>query len=195
MEQINLGDVTITRVWEYYGPVEMTPDTFFPESPKEVWDDGASWLTPFFLDPETNIVNSAIQTWLLRSEGKTILVDTGLGPKPADMPEAAWGTLMHDFAANAVRHTQSGEVVIAGEPVPGGVVLLVSDTGSGMSEEQIARLSAAFARGDESPGFGLGLSIVRRLADSLGGELEVRSAPGEGTTFRVRLPDAPRSRA
>ena len=79
MEQITLGNVTITRVWEYYGPVEMTPDTFFPESPKEVWDDDASWLAPHFLDSETNIVNSAIQTWLLRSEGRTILVDTGVG--------------------------------------------------------------------------------------------------------------------
>lgn len=33
----------------------MTPDTFFPESPKEVWDDGASWLAPHFLDSATNI--------------------------------------------------------------------------------------------------------------------------------------------
>ena len=32
MDQITLGDVTITRVWEYYGPVDMTPQTFFPES-------------------------------------------------------------------------------------------------------------------------------------------------------------------
>lgn len=42
MDQITLGNVTITRVWEYFGSVDMTPDTFFPESPKKVWDDNAS---------------------------------------------------------------------------------------------------------------------------------------------------------
>ncbi|WP_326809052.1 MBL fold metallo-hydrolase [Streptomyces sp. NBC_01775] len=79
MEQIELGNITITRVREYYGSVEMTPDTFFPEIPKELWADNAPLLTPHFLEPGTNIVNSAIQTWLLRSEGRTILVDTGVG--------------------------------------------------------------------------------------------------------------------
>ncbi|MEU4450414.1 MBL fold metallo-hydrolase [Nocardioides sp. NPDC023903] len=103
MEQINLGDVTITRVWEYYGPVEMTPDTFFPGSPQEIWEDGASGLTPFFLDPETNIVNSAIQTWLLRSEGKTILVDTGVGNHKERPYAPVWSRLETDFLANLAR--------------------------------------------------------------------------------------------
>lgn len=103
MEQINLGDITVTRVWEYYGPVEMTPDTFFPESPSEVWDDGASWLAPHFLDPETNIVNSAIQTWLLRSEGKTILVDTGVGNHKERPYSPVWSHLETDFLANLAR--------------------------------------------------------------------------------------------
>jgi glyoxylase-like metal-dependent hydrolase (beta-lactamase superfamily II) len=103
MEQITLGNVTITRVWEYFGSVEMTPDTFFPESPKEVWNGGASWLTPHFLDSETNIVNSAIQTWLLRSGGKTILVDTGVG-NHKDRPYApVWNRLETGFLANLAR--------------------------------------------------------------------------------------------
>ncbi len=103
MDQITLGNVTITRVWEYFGSVDMTPDTFFPESPKKVWDDNASWLTPDFLDSETNIVNSAIQTWLLRSGGKTILVDTGVG-NHKDRPYAlVWNRLETDFLANLAR--------------------------------------------------------------------------------------------
>ncbi|NDV04996.1 MBL fold metallo-hydrolase [Rhodococcus sp. IEGM 248] len=103
MDQITLGNVTITRVWEYFGSVDMTPDTFFPDSPKEVWDDNASWLTPNFLDSETNIVNSAIQTWLLRSGGKTILVDTGVG-NHKDRPYApVWNRLETGFLANLAR--------------------------------------------------------------------------------------------
>jgi glyoxylase-like metal-dependent hydrolase (beta-lactamase superfamily II) len=78
----------------------MTPDTFFPESPKEVWNGGSSWLTPHFLDSETNIVNSAIQTWVLRSGGKTILVDTGVG-NHKDRPYApVWNRRETGFLAN-----------------------------------------------------------------------------------------------
>lgn len=98
-----MGDVTITRIWEYYGSVEMTPDTFFPEGSKEVWEDGAPWLVPHFLDSETNIINSAIQTWLLRSEGKTILVDTGVGNHKERPYAPVWGHRKTDFLANLAR--------------------------------------------------------------------------------------------
>ncbi|MFI8849911.1 MBL fold metallo-hydrolase [Streptomyces sp. 891-h] len=103
MDQITLGNVTITRVWEYFGPVEMAPDAFFPDSPQEVWSGGASWLAPHFLDSETNIVNSAVQTWLLRSGGKTVLVDTGVG-NYKDRPYApVWNRLETGFLANLAR--------------------------------------------------------------------------------------------
>ncbi|GAA2591129.1 MBL fold metallo-hydrolase [Streptomyces axinellae] len=103
MERIELGDVSVTRVREYYGPVDMTPHTFFPESTKEVWDDNADWLKPEFLDPDTNIVNSAIQTWLLRSEGKTILVDTGVGNHKERPHAPVWHRLDTGFLANLAR--------------------------------------------------------------------------------------------
>lgn len=103
MEQIKLGDVTVTRVWEYFGSVEMTPDAFFPESPKDVWDDSSPLLTPHFLDSGTNIVNSAIQTWLLRSEGRTILVDTGVGNHKERPYAPVWSHLKTDFLANLAR--------------------------------------------------------------------------------------------
>ncbi|MGW0548268.1 MBL fold metallo-hydrolase [Streptomyces altiplanensis] len=103
MDHITLGNVTVTRVWEYFGSVEMPPDTFFPESPKGVWEDGHSWLTPHFLDSGTNIVNSAIQTWLLRSEGRTILVDTGVGNHKERPYAPVWSHLKTDFLANLAR--------------------------------------------------------------------------------------------
>ena len=102
MSQITLGDVTITRVWEYFGPVEMTPDTFFPDSSKEVWD-GAPWLAPHFVDSTTNIVNSAIQTWLVRSGGRTILVDTGVGNHKERPYSPVWSHLETDFLDNLAR--------------------------------------------------------------------------------------------
>ncbi|PJE94553.1 MBL fold metallo-hydrolase [Streptomyces carminius] len=103
MDNITLGNVSVTRVWEYFGAVDMTPDTFFPESPKEAWEDSASWLAPHFLDAETNIVNSALQTWVLRSEGRTILVDTGVGNHKERPYAPVWSHRETDFLANLAR--------------------------------------------------------------------------------------------
>ncbi|MBU3867009.1 MBL fold metallo-hydrolase [Streptomyces sp. 4503] len=103
MQQITLGDVTITRVEEYYGSVDMTPRAFFPESPERVWEDNASWLAPDFYDPAADNVRSAIQTWVLRSEGKTILVDTGVGNHKHRPYAPVWGYLNTDFLGNLAR--------------------------------------------------------------------------------------------
>ncbi|MGC4944045.1 MBL fold metallo-hydrolase [Kribbella sp. DT2] len=107
MDQITLGDVTVTRVKEYYGTVEMDPATFFPESPDGSWDEHRDWLAPDFWNPETGECISAIQTWLLRSGGRTILVDTGVG-NHKDRPYApVWSRLetgyLDNLAAAGVR--------------------------------------------------------------------------------------------
>ncbi|GAA3527542.1 MBL fold metallo-hydrolase [Amycolatopsis ultiminotia] len=100
MDQITLGDVTVTRIKEYYGSVEMGPADFFPESPDGAWAEHENWLAPDFLNPETGECLSAIQTWLLRSEGRTILVDTGVG-NHKDRPYApVWSRLDTDFLDN-----------------------------------------------------------------------------------------------
>jgi glyoxylase-like metal-dependent hydrolase (beta-lactamase superfamily II) len=100
MDQITLGDVTVTRIKEYYGTVEMTPAAFFPDSPAGAWDEHRNWLAPDFWDPETNECKTAVQTWLLRSEGRTILVDTGVG-NHKDRPYApVWSRLDTEFLDN-----------------------------------------------------------------------------------------------
>jgi glyoxylase-like metal-dependent hydrolase (beta-lactamase superfamily II) len=77
VKQLQVGEVTVVRVAEHVGPVGMTPEVFFPGSASEDWE--RDWLAPDFYDPATRIVRSAIQTWVLRSGGKTVLVDTGVG--------------------------------------------------------------------------------------------------------------------
>ena len=99
-DEIVLGDVTVTRIKEYYGSVEMTPAQFFPDSTDRSWDEHRGWLAPDFWDPETDECHSAIQTWLLRSEERTILVDTGVG-NHKDRPYApVWNRLDTDFLDN-----------------------------------------------------------------------------------------------
>jgi glyoxylase-like metal-dependent hydrolase (beta-lactamase superfamily II) len=103
MDDIVLGDVTLTRVMEYYGSVELSPETFFPESPDGSWQRNERWLAPDFFDPQANVCVSAIQTWLLRSEGKTILIDTGVGNHKERPNSPVWSHLNTDFLGNLAR--------------------------------------------------------------------------------------------
>jgi glyoxylase-like metal-dependent hydrolase (beta-lactamase superfamily II) len=100
MDQITLGDVTVTRIKEYYGSVGMGPADFFPDSPEGAWDTHGNWLAPDFWNAETGECISAIQTWVLRSAGRTILVDTGVG-NHKDRPYApVWSRLDTEFLDN-----------------------------------------------------------------------------------------------
>ncbi|WP_028933600.1 MBL fold metallo-hydrolase [Pseudonocardia spinosispora] len=103
MSDIVLGDVEVTRVEEMHGPVGMTPDVFFPGSPKEEWAEHQSLLVPDFLDADTDICAIAVQTWVLRSEGKTILIDTGVGNHKERPYAPFWGHLELDFLGNLER--------------------------------------------------------------------------------------------
>jgi signal transduction histidine kinase len=70
------------------------------------------------------------------------------------------------------------------------VVIEIADTGTGIDPEEVDRIFERFYRGSgslEQQGFGLGLSIARRMVDVMGGEIGVDSTPGEGSTFWVRL--------
>lgn len=100
MDQIELGDVTVTRIKEFYGSVEMSPTDFFPESTERDWEDNRQWLAPDFWDPASNTCRSAIQTWLLRSEGRTILVDTGVGNHKERPYTAVWSRRDTAFLEN-----------------------------------------------------------------------------------------------
>jgi glyoxylase-like metal-dependent hydrolase (beta-lactamase superfamily II) len=75
---IVLGDVEITRVVEWGGPVG-TLRTIVPGADPDTVRANGSWLAPDFHDPADDTYRCHIQTWVLRSEGRTILVDTGVG--------------------------------------------------------------------------------------------------------------------
>ncbi|MBT2231895.1 MBL fold metallo-hydrolase [Nonomuraea sp. NEAU-A123] len=78
MHEIKLGDVTVTRVEETHGPI-MPTGAFFPTMPDEAWQEHRDLLVPDHLGADDDMVHVAMQTWLLRSEGRTILIDTGIG--------------------------------------------------------------------------------------------------------------------
>ncbi|HEX6344693.1 MBL fold metallo-hydrolase [Umezawaea sp.] len=78
MDTITLGDVEITRVVEQ-PPAGLPREFVFPDVPRRDWEANATWLAPDHWRPEQDEVLAVMQTWLVRSGGRTILVDTGVG--------------------------------------------------------------------------------------------------------------------
>jgi PAS domain S-box-containing protein len=122
------------------------------------------------------------------------------------------GQVLINLTANAIKFTTTGEVILdialrerSGESLT--LRFSVRDTGLGLTEEQIGNLFTPFSQADGSisrnyGGTGLGLAISKRLVDLMGGDLEVQSRPGRGSTFsftavlvaQPRLPEPVHSR-
>lgn len=110
MNQITLGDVTVTRLEEMHGPI-MPPNAFFPTIPETAWTEHSEALAPDHFDAGSEMVQVAMQTWLLRSEGKTILIDTGVGNDKARPAVPVWDHLHLDYLGTlAAAGVQASEV-------------------------------------------------------------------------------------
>jgi len=104
--------------------------------------------------------------------------------------------ILRNLAANAVRHTHRGRVLIGCRRRGGRISLEVWDTGPGIPPDQRAAIFEEFYQvanpdRDRAKGLGLGLAIVQRLAAMLGHPVTLDSWPGRGSVFRVSAPTAP----
>ncbi len=101
-----------------------------------------------------------------------------------------------NLLGNAIKFTERGYVEVSASIDPSGYLLAsVRDTGIGIARNHLESIFQEFRQLDSSParrfgGTGLGLSISRRLADLMGGEIDVESAVGRGSHFRVKIPVA-----
>jgi signal transduction histidine kinase/DNA-binding response OmpR family regulator len=101
-----------------------------------------------------------------------------------------------NILSNASKFTENGRLTLVAERFAADrpmVRFAISDTGIGMTEEQLGRLFQAFSQADASTtkkygGTGLGLAISRQFCQLLGGDITVASKPGEGSTFTITLP-------
>lgn len=101
--------------------------------------------------------------------------------------------ILANFVDNAIKYTPRGGVLVAARPRGDWMRLAVWDTGIGIADDQIAHVFDEFYQAhnpqrDVARGLGIGLSIVRRLAHLLGGEVAVRSRHGRGTVFWLDVP-------
>lgn len=108
--------------------------------------------------------------------------------------------ILSNLLSNAVRYTTSGKILLACRRRPGALEICVADTGIGIAADQFDDIFREFyqvgniAR-DREQGLGLGLAIVRRTADLIGASVHLRSMPGKGTCFTLRLPHQDAARA
>jgi signal transduction histidine kinase len=143
------------------------------------------------------------EAWLPLAEGKGVTLRLRPCALPIRSDPAMLRRVLDNLVGNAIKYTERGGVLIGCRRRGDRLRIEVVDSGIGMPEDQIElafqefqRLYAASADGRESGagGLGLGLSIVRRMADSLGHRVTARSTVGRGSRFTVEVPIAVPSR-
>jgi signal transduction histidine kinase len=101
--------------------------------------------------------------------------------------------VMKNVIENAVKFTESGEVHVTASPHANGIEVMIRDPGIGIEPAVMPIVFEPFRQGETAMtrrfgGVGLGLYIVRRLLEVLGGRITLESSPGSGTTARVWVP-------
>lgn len=150
------------------------------------------------------LAEQAVELWAEAATAKRLSLVCEPDP---DLPARVLGDetrvrqIIMNLVSNALKFTESGSVRLRLRAAPGadgdgGVEICVVDSGIGMTPQQMAGLFRPFAQAEASTarrygGTGLGLSICRKLANMMGGEIEVTSEAGRGSTFRVWLPLPP----
>lgn len=143
-----------------------------------------------------DVVDICAKMMRLRAEeqGVALYCETGDQALPVTADRKALRQILLNLLSNAVKFTPAGgAVVVMVRAQDGEMVLAVGDSGVGVAAHELDRLGQPYAQSSSGRdtverGTGLGLSLVRALAELHGGEMSVQSAPGEGTTVTVRLP-------
>ena len=136
----------------------------------------------------------AIVQPLVEKNGNALVVSCpdDLGTMQADQTKVRQA--LFNLLSNAAKFTERGTITLTAQrEADGWITFAVSDTGIGMTEEQLGRLFEAFSQAEASTrskygGTGLGLAISRHFCRLMGGDLTVESVYGRGSTFTVRLP-------
>ena len=138
-------------------------------------------------------------TPLAREKSLALHVDTSSAPADSFIGDPARiRQVLHNLVGNAIKFTERGSVILrlSQEPLDTDRIAFtaeVIDTGIGIPAQMQARLFEPFTQGAQGTaqrqgGTGLGLAISQRLVEAMGGKINLKSSPGEGSTFSFRIP-------
>jgi len=122
-------------------------------------------------------VAKGLQISAVRERGLLVITD----PEKLEL-------ILQNVLSNAIKYTEKGRISLDCGSRKKMFFIEVTDTGIGIPEDKKELIFRRFYRGDKEYGIGLGLAIVKELLDVMGGSIEVESAEGKGTTFRIWLP-------
>jgi two-component system, OmpR family, phosphate regulon sensor histidine kinase PhoR len=145
------------------------------------------------------VVERALDVFQHRIEKDKLRLRTEIEPNlpTVRMDEDAMTLVLLNLVDNAVKYGgDGGEVSVRLRRAPGAVALAIGDRGAGIAPEELRRIFERFyrasgARSRNVRGSGIGLALVKHIAEAHGGRVEVDSQPGRGSTFTVYLPVAP----
>ncbi|MGR3762316.1 ATP-binding protein (plasmid) [Roseobacteraceae bacterium NS-SX3] len=138
---------------------------------------------------------SAVEMFRASADEKGLRLDVSIGeglPAYAEFDALRLRQVIGNLVSNAVKYTEAGHVFVAARAEQDGgqstITVEVSDTGRGMTADQVSRLFTEFYRAEDKnapsvPGTGLGLAIARRFARMMGGDITVCSSPAGGSCF------------
>lgn len=137
--------------------------------------------------------SAAIIAPLVADRGLALCVDVPDGPLAVQTDPQKVRQILVNLLSNATKFTQRGTITLGASREGRQLLVYVRDTGIGISEQNLQRIFEPFWQVEQQvtrriSGAGLGLTVSRRLAHMLGGELTVESAPGRGSTFTLQLP-------
>lgn len=129
------------------------------------------------------------------AERKGILLESGCRKSAVHSDSKLLERVIDNLVSNAIRYTDQGSVSIDCRPVGDTIVLSVTDTGIGISSQNLARIFDEYYQinnpsRNRRKGLGLGLAITRHIARLLDLAIDVQSTPGKGSTFSVAVPRA-----
>ena len=149
-----------------------------------------------------SLISDTAQLNMMRVGSKPIEFELFVDEK---LPAYMWGDelrvkqILNNLLSNAFKYTATGNVTLSvdAEPMETGdkvmLIAKVSDTGQGMSKEQVDKLFDEYARFNKesnrtTEGTGLGMSITQKLLELMNGTISVESEPGKGSVFTIRIP-------
>jgi two-component system sensor histidine kinase VicK len=161
---------------------------------------GRLQITPAPVSPGT-LVKDVVERFQDRSDKHRIVCRTPAGLPDVSADGALVGRALDELVDNAIKFSpEGGTVQVSAERRPRGVRISVTDHGIGIDPRERKALFEQFVQADSTEtrrfgGLGVGLAFVRMVVSELGGRLAVASDPGQGSTFSIELPRAPRRAA